>query len=71
MSVVAVGEQALWRSVPAGGDVLGVRLLGVDAPTAAKVRQLQTLIDDQDVFWLDVPVSMHCFAVCYKYKRGH
>lgn len=71
VSVVAVCEQALWRPVPAGGDVLGIGLLRVDAPTAAKVRQLETLINDQDVFWLDVPVNKHHFAVCCNCKRGH
>lgn len=58
VSVVAIGEKALRGSVPAGGNVLGVGLLGVDASTAAKVRQLQTLIYDQDVFRLDVPATI-------------
>jgi hypothetical protein len=40
--VVAVREQALGRAVPARGDVLRVRLLRVDAATAAEVRQLHT-----------------------------
>lgn len=58
VSVVAICQQALWGSVPAGGDVLCVRLLGVDAPTAAKVCQLQTLVYDQDVLRLDVPAPL-------------
>ena len=64
VGVVTIGEQALWRSVPAGGDVFGVWLLRIDASTAAKVCQLQALINDQDVFWLDIPVSRHCLAAC-------
>jgi hypothetical protein len=35
-----VGEQALGRAIPARGDVLGVRLLGVDTAAAAKVGEL-------------------------------
>lgn len=59
--VIAVCEQALWRSVPSSGDVLSVGLLGVDAPAAAKICQLKALINDQNVFWLDVPVNKHCW----------
>ena len=57
MCVVAICQQALWRSVPPGGDVLSVWLLGVDATAATKVCQLQTLINDQDVLRLDIPVN--------------
>ena len=35
--VEAVGEEALRGAVPARGDVLGIRLLGVDAPAGPKV----------------------------------
>lgn len=67
--VVAICEQALRSSVPAGGDVLRIGLLGVDAPTAAKVCQLQALINDEDVFWLDVPVNMQACKLLRVYIR--
>lgn len=44
LRVVSVGQQTLRRAVPAGGDVLGVRRFGVDAPAGAEVRQLQHVI---------------------------
>lgn len=44
LRVVSVGQQTLRRSVPAGGDVLGVRRFGVDAPAGAEVCQLQHVI---------------------------
>lgn len=43
-AVVAVGQEALWGSVPAGGDVFRVRGLGVNAPTWAEVAQLQAVL---------------------------
>lgn len=43
-AVVAVSEEALGGSVPACGDVLSVRRLGVHAPTRAEVAQLQTVL---------------------------
>lgn len=43
-AVVAVGEEALWSSVPARGDVLCVRRLGVHTAARAKVAQLQTVV---------------------------
>ena len=52
-----VSEQALGRAVPARRDVLCVGLLAVDAPAAAKVRQLEAVVHDQDVLRLDVPVQ--------------
>ena len=55
VGVIAICEEALRRSVPACGDVLCIRLLGVDPATTAKICQLQALINDQNVFWLDVP----------------
>lgn len=43
-AVVAVGQEALRRSVPAGGDVLCVRRLGVHTPARAKVAELQAVV---------------------------
>lgn len=43
-AVVAVGEEALRGSVPAGRDVLRVRRLGVDAPARAEVAELQAIL---------------------------
>lgn len=43
-AVVAVSEEALWGSVPACGDVLGVGGLGVNTATRAKVAKLQTIL---------------------------
>ena len=37
VAVVAIGEQALGRSVPPGRYVLGERMLGVDSSARAKV----------------------------------
>ena len=37
ISIVPICKQAFRRSVPPGGDVLCVRLLGVDAPAGAEV----------------------------------
>lgn len=38
-AVEAIGEEALRGPVPAGGDVLGVRLPRVDAPARAEVPE--------------------------------
>lgn len=43
-AVVAVSQEALWSSVPAGRDVLCVRWLGVHTPARAKVAELQTVV---------------------------
>lgn len=37
VGVEAIGEETLWGAVPAGGNVLCVRLLGIDAPAGPKV----------------------------------
>lgn len=42
--VVPTGEQALWGSVPARGNVLGVRGPGGHAQTQAEVTKLQTVL---------------------------
>jgi hypothetical protein len=55
--VVPVGEQALRGAVPSSTDVLGVGLLRVDAAAAAKVRELQAVVHDEDVLRLDVPAG--------------
>lgn len=43
-AVVAVGQEALRSSVPACGDVLRVRGLGVHAPARTKVAKFQTVV---------------------------
>lgn len=43
-AVVAVSEEALWSSVPAGRYVFRVRGLGVNAPARAKIAQLQGIL---------------------------
>ena len=55
--VPAVGEQALRRAVPPRGNVLRVRLFAVNAAARPKIRQLQFVVHNQDVFRLDVPVE--------------
>lgn len=47
-AVVSVGEEALGGPVPAGGDVLGVRRLGVHTPAGAEVSQLQGVLLQQE-----------------------
>lgn len=42
--VVPTGEQALWGSVPARGDVLCVRGPGGHTQTQAEVTELQTVL---------------------------
>lgn len=42
-AVEAIGEEALRGPVPAGGDVLSVRLLRVDAPARPEVPKLQDI----------------------------
>lgn len=42
-AVEAISEEALRGPVPAGGDVLGVRLLRVDAPARPEVPKLQDI----------------------------
>lgn len=37
--VVPIGEQALWRSVPPGRDILSERWLGIDTSTRPKICQ--------------------------------
>lgn len=63
VAVIAVGEEAFGRTVPPGGDVLCVRLLGVDSPAGSEVSKLDMVLREQDVFWFDVAVedavSMH------------
>lgn len=44
VGVEAVGEETLRGAVPAGGDVLRVGLLGVDAPAGSEVPQLQDVL---------------------------
>lgn len=68
VAVIAVSEEAFGRSVPPRGDVLGVGLLGVDASARPEVGQLDLVLHQQNVFWLDISmenaVTMHviyCF----------
>lgn len=63
VSVVTVGQQAFGGSVPPSADVLSEGLLRVKPPSAAEVRDLDLLVEEQDVLRLDIPVenavSMH------------
>lgn len=43
-AVVAVSQEALWSSVPARGDVLRVRRLGIHTPARTKVAKFQTVM---------------------------
>lgn len=52
-AVVAVGEEALGGSVPAGRDVLRVRGLGVNAATRAEVPELQAVLLQRSIFGED------------------
>jgi hypothetical protein len=58
------------EGTPACGDIFCVRLLGVDATTAAKVCQLKVIIHNEDVFWLDVSmedaIAMHVIQALHK-----
>lgn len=56
MIIVAVGQKALWRPVPARTDVLCERWLGVDSTAAAEIGQLDDVSSDQNVLGLDVPM---------------
>ena len=61
-AVVAVGEQALGRAVPARRNVLRERVLAVASAARAKVRKLKSGPHvvarlDEDVFGLDVAVK--------------
>lgn len=53
-AVVAVGQEALRGSVPAGGDVLRVRGLGINAPTRAEVAELQAVLLQRSI-WSERP----------------
>ena len=55
--VVSVRQQALGGSVPTRGDVLCVRLLGVDAAARPEVGELDVVLHEQDVLGLDVAVE--------------
>ena len=63
VAVVSVSKEAFGCTVPPGGDVLGVGLLGVDAATRSEVSQLHLVLHQQNVLWLDIPmenaVTMH------------
>ena len=63
VAVVAIGEEALWRPVPPGGDVLCIGLLRVDSSARAEVCKLYVIFAQQDVFRLDISmknaVSVH------------
>ena len=48
---------AVPRRAPAGRDVLGIRLLRVDAAAAAKVGKLELVVEHEDVLGLDVSVE--------------
>lgn len=65
--VIAVGEQTLWGTIPPCGDVLGVRLLGVDAAARTKVGHLEGLVRDKDIFRLDIAVED---AVASRGRKG-
>lgn len=65
-AVVAVSEEALWGSVPACGDVLGVGGLGVNTATRAKVAKLQTILFDENVFWLHISVKYPTAVYMFK-----
>ena len=70
VTIVAVCQQALWRSVPPRGNVLGVRLLGINSPARSKISQLHVVFAEQNVFGLDVSmensVSMHVINCLYE-----
>eukprot|EP00967_Tisochrysis_lutea_P006869 scaffold8222_cov21-Tisochrysis_lutea.AAC.1 len=46
-----------WNCTTPRGDVLSIGLLGVNAPAAAKVCQLQAVVHDENILGLDVPVE--------------
>ena len=58
-AVVSVGEEALWSSVPAGGDVLCVRRLGVHTPTGAKVPELQDVMLQVEQEFIKLWLKIH------------
>ena len=70
LSVVTICQEALRGAIPPRGDVLCVRLLAVDPPAAAKVCQLEALIDNQDVLRLDVPEGRKGFCKCDRRATG-
>ncbi len=44
VTIVTVGEQTLGGAVPSGGDVLGVRLLGIDAAARTEIGELHLVV---------------------------
>lgn len=61
-AVVAVGEETLGGSVPAGGDVFRVRGLGVNAATRAEVPELQAVLLQRSIFREDPRPRDHVSA---------
>ncbi len=58
VSIVAVGEETLGRTVPPRRDVFRVRLLGVDTPHRPKVSQLQQVT----LFFVSLIIDLNFFT---------
>ena len=57
VTVIAVGQKALWGSVPSSGDVFGEWLILVEAPTTAKIGKLHHFAREQNIFRFDIPMK--------------
>lgn len=63
VTVIAVREEALGRTIPTRRNVFRVWLFRVDATAGSKIGQLDVVLHEQNVFRLDIPmedsVSVH------------
>lgn len=65
--VEAIGEETLRGPVPAGGDVLCVRLLGIDTPAGPKVPQFQDILLQATKSRSDISLCSYCHTNHFKH----
>ena len=57
MVIVPIGQQTFRRSIPPGGNILCIGLLGENSLTTAKIGQLDLIIKNQNILRLDIPMK--------------
>jgi hypothetical protein len=57
VAVVAICQQTFWSSVPSSRNILGIRLLRINASTGAKISKLDMVLTEEDIFWFDISVE--------------
>ena len=57
VGIATFSQQAFWRPVPPGRDVLGVLSTLPNSPRASKICQLHHFIREENILWLDIPMK--------------